>query len=416
MHSTVEDKSIPPTDSCFVARQPILTRDEKIFGYEILFRDGTENYFHAFDGEAASRSVVDRSLLMGFDALCDGRRAFINCTRDTLLHEYITLLPSSHTVAEILETVVPDEMTIAKCLNLKAAGYLIALDDFPMNDPRQSLVDLADIIKVDLKLTPASELAAMMARYNVPGRRMLAEKVETYEEFVAAEKLGFFYFQGYFFRRPEMLAVSGVPENHAIYLLMIQAASRPELDLNEIENLIKKDPALCYRLLRYLNSAAFCLSGPIRSVRHALSMLGTQEMRRWMYLVALIGTSHNRPSDLVLSALVRARFGELIAGTLDCDASDFFLTGLLSLIDAILVIPMAQTLEIIPLDQAIKAVLLGNSELCSLSIAYQLMLALELGEWKTVRELAIQLRLTENQAAEMYWQAIQWARTLTSLS
>jgi c-di-GMP-related signal transduction protein len=414
--AAAEDESVPPFDSCFVARQPILTRDEKVFGYELLFRDGAENYFRAFDGDAASRKIVDRSLLMGFDALCDGRRAFINCTRDTLVHEYMTLLPPSHAVVEILETVAPDEMTIARCHQLKAAGYLIALDDFTMDDPRQSLIDLADIIKVDLKLTPATQLAAMVARYNVPARRMLAEKVETYEEFVAAAKLGFFYFQGYFFRKPEMLAASSIPENHITYLLMLQAVSRRELDLNEIENLLKRDPALCYRLLRHLNSAAFCLPTQIRSVRHALSMLGAQTIRRWMRLIALIGASHNRPSDLVLSALVRARFGELVAGTLDCDESTFFLTGLLSLIDAILAIPMARAVEIIPLDQEIRAVLLGNRSPCPLSVFYQLMLALEPGEWQTVRELAKQLQFTENKVAEMYWQAMHWARAMSNLS
>jgi c-di-GMP-related signal transduction protein len=409
----VGDQSDSPIGSCFVARQPILTRDEKVFGYEILFRDGPENYFRAFDGDAATRSVVDRSLLMGFDALCDGHRAFINCTRDTLQHEYITLLPSRHTVGEILETVAPDEMVIASCRRLKASGYLIALDDFTMDDPRESLLDLADIIKVDLKLTPIPQLAAMMERYGKPGRHMLAEKVETYEEFAAAAKLGFSYFQGYFFRRPEMLPTSSIPENHTTCLLLLEAVSRPELDLNEIEKILKRDPELCYRLLRYLNSAAFCLANEIHSVEHALTMLGTHAIRRWMRLMAMIGASHNRPSDLILSALVRARFGELVARTLHCDKSSFFLTGLLSLIDTILLIPMARALEIIPLDLEIKAVLLGNHRPGPLSIFYQLLLPLELGEWQTVRELAKQLHIPENKVAEMYWQAMQWARTLS---
>jgi EAL and modified HD-GYP domain-containing signal transduction protein len=414
--ATAEDKIVSPIDSCFVARQPILTRDEKVFGYELLFRDGARNYFQAFDGDAASRSIVDRSLLLGFDALCDGHKGFINCTRDTLLNDYITLLPSSCTVGEVLETVVPDEMIIASCLRLKASGYLIALDDFTLDDPRQSLVDLADIIKVDLKLTPVPQLAAMMARYNNPGRRMLAEKVETYEEFAAAAKLGFSYFQGYFFRRPEMLATSNIPNNQTTCLLILQAVSRPELDLNEIETLLKRDPELCYRLLRYLNSVTFSLPNQIRSVGHALSLLGTEAIRRWMRLVALVGASHNRPSDLVLSALVRARFGELVASTLDCDESRFFLVGLLSLIDAILAIPMARALEVIPLDEEIKEILLGKRKVGPLSIFYQLMVALELGEWQTIRELAKQLQLAENKVAEIYWQAMHWARALNSFT
>lgn len=413
---TADDKCISPAGSCFVARQPILNRDEKVFGYEILFRDGADNYFQSFDGDAASRNIVDRSLLIGFDTLCDGHKAFINCTRDTFLQEYITLLPRRRTVAEILETIEPDETLIASCHRLKASGYLIALDDFTMDDPRESLVALADIVKVDLRLSPVSELAALMARYKIPGRRLLAEKVETYEEFTAAAALGCSYFQGYFFRKPEMLAVTSVPPNHATHLLMMQAASNPELDLREIETLVKKDPALCYRLLRYLNSALFSLPSQIRSVRHALSMLGTQEMKRWMYLVALVSLSLNRPSDLMLSALVRARFGEVIADTLGYDESNFFLAGLLSLMDAILKIPMAQAIELIPLDPEIETVLLGNPSLRPLSVVHRLTLALELGDWQTVRELARQFQLTEHEVAEMYWQAMRWARVLTRLS
>jgi c-di-GMP-related signal transduction protein len=143
----------PNSATRFVARQPILTKDEKVFGYELLFRDGVENFFCSSDPEAASRSTLDTSMLMGLDVLCDGRRAFINCTREMLLKDYVTLVPSNQTVVEILETVPPDDLVMAACQRLKEAGYMIALDDFAIDDPRAPLTEVADIIKVDLKRT-----------------------------------------------------------------------------------------------------------------------------------------------------------------------------------------------------------------------------------------------------------------------
>ncbi|HSS97925.1 MAG TPA: hypothetical protein VLK33_12885, partial [Terriglobales bacterium] len=131
-----------------MARQPILTRDEQVFGYELLFRDGVENYFRATDADAASRNTLDTSMLMGLDTLCGGRRAFLNCTREILLKDYVSLLPPQQTVVEVLETVEADDLVIAACQRLKENGYLIALDDFAVNDPREALTDYADIIKV----------------------------------------------------------------------------------------------------------------------------------------------------------------------------------------------------------------------------------------------------------------------------
>ncbi len=194
----------------FVARQPIFDRSEKVFGYELLFRNGLEQTFQA-DCDQAARSTLDSSLLFGIDALCDGRRAFINCTREVLLKDLITLLPSNLTVVEVLETVEADDLVMSACQRLKESGYLIALDDFAPNDPREPLTDLADIIKVDVRATTHEERRAMIKRYGPWRCRMLAEKVETQEEFREAVKDGFLYFQGYFFRKPELMTAREIP-------------------------------------------------------------------------------------------------------------------------------------------------------------------------------------------------------------
>ena len=407
-----EDKPAHKPGTQFVARQPILSADEKVFGYELLFRDGVEDFFTASDPDEASRSTLNTSVLLGLDVLCDGRRAFVNCTRDILLKDYITLLPSGQTVVEILETVPPDDLVVAACRRLKEAGYMIALDDFGMNDPREPLTDLADIIKVDLRATSEKDAAAMVKRYGPWRCRMLAEKVETREEFAATKDAGFLYFQGYFFRRPETLTAQEIPANRLNYLRMLKAVSRPELDVREIENLVKSEASLCYRLLRYLNSAAFGFGSEIHSVRHALSILGEREVRRWIRLVASLGAGQNRPTDLVLAALVRARFCELLSPHIQHGDSDLFLMGMLSLMDTLLEIPMRQVLDNVPIDHDCKAVLLGNPS--NLRPVYQLMLARESGEWKAVGELTSQLHLKESDVAESYWHAMQWARQVTA--
>ncbi|MGA8271847.1 MAG: HDOD domain-containing protein [Candidatus Sulfotelmatobacter sp.] len=396
----------------YVARQPIFDRDQKVFGYELLFRDGMENVFHCDDLDVASRSTVDSSLLVGLDVLCDGRRAFLNCTRETLIGGVVTLLPSQSTVVEILETVPVDAEVLSACQRLKEAGYLIALDDYVSDDPREPLAEMADILKVDMKLTTLEQRATLVKKHGPWRCRMLAEKVENHAEFVAARDQGFVYFQGYFLRRPEMMTARDVPGNRINYVRMLQSVSRADLDLPEIENLIKTEASICYRLLRYMNSARFGFKNEIHSVRHALAILGDREVRRWVRLIAMVGACQDKTSDLVLCALVRARFGELLAPLTLHGESDLFLLGLLSMLDVILEMPMAEVLEKIPLDSETKAVLRGETSL--LRPVYQLMLAHESGEWESVRSLCTGLHLDADAVAASYWQSQRWAREVSS--
>ena len=398
----------------FVARQPILNREQQVFGYELLFRDGIENFFRATDAEAAARSTLDSTLLMGFDVLCDGQRAFINCTRDLLLKDGITLLPSGQTVVEVLEDVEPDDLIIAACQRLKVAGYTIALDDYVSNDPREAMTPLADIIKVDFERTTAIEQAALVKRYSASGCRMLAEKVETHEQFMAAQDMGYVYFQGYFFRRPEVLKAREIPANRVNYLRMLAAVSKDEVDLRELEQIIKTEASVLYRLLRYLNSPMFGMRNEIHSIRHALAMLGERETRRWIRLVALVSAGLQRSSDLVLSALVRARFCELLSMKIPRTQSDLFLVGMVSMMDAILEIPMEEILQKIALDKETKSVLSGGGG--RLLPVYDLMLAQEAGKWQAAKESAGQLHISESEVGELWWQAMQWARQLSSAS
>lgn len=394
----------------YVARQPILTADEKVFGYELLFRDGIENQFRATDSDLASRRTLDTSFQIGLETLCDDRPGFVNCSRDVLLNGYMTLLPPKLGVVEVLESVPPDDAVVDALRKLKRAGYAIALDDFVVNDPREPLTVVADILKVDIRQTSIVEGAAMTGKGSASHCCLLAEKVETREEFSAAKFAGFKYFQGYFFRRPEVLHTREIPANKMNYLRLLRAVSRPEIDPGEFETLMKQEASVCYRLLRYLNSAAFGVQQEVHSIRHALALLGEQEVRRWVRLVATLVAGEGRSSELVVSAMVRARFCELLSPQVPHGDSDLFLMGLLSMIDAILEIPMERVLEPLAVDHETRAVLLGS--VSGLRPLYELMLARECGDWKTASERSREMALSESDVAQAFWQAIQWARQI----
>jgi EAL and modified HD-GYP domain-containing signal transduction protein len=394
----------------FVARQPILDRTQNVFGYEILFRNGVEDYFNA-DPDVAARSTLDSSLLFGITTLCDNRRAFVNCTREVLFKDLITLLPPTQAVAEILETVEPEDRVIAACKRLKAAGYMIALDDFAPNDPRIPLCEYADIIKVDVLATRVEERAAMMRRFATPKCKMLAEKIETPHEFQQASDMGFVYFQGYFFCRPQLVSGREVPASQINYLRLLEMVSRTEIDVPELEKMLKREASISYRLLRYLNSPVFGLALEVKSIRHAMSILGEREMRRWIRLVVTVGAAEQACSELILMGLTRARFCELLSNRLRSD-SDLFLMGLLSVMDAILEVNMEFLLQQIPVEHETKAVLMGEKS--SLQPLFQLMLAQESGNWAVSTQLSKQLKLPDEDVATHWWEALQWAQEATS--
>lgn len=394
----------------FVARQPILDRAQHVFGYEILFRNGVEDYFNA-DPELAARSTLDSSLLFGITTLCDNRRAFVNCTREVLFKDLITLLPPTHAVAEILETVEPEDRVIAACKRLKAAGYLIALDDFAPNDPRLPLCQYADIIKIDVRATRPEERAAMIRRFGSSKCKMLAEKIETPQEFHQARDMGFTYFQGYFFCRPELVTGREVPASQLHYVRLLEMVSRPELNVLELEKMLKQEASICYRLLRYLNSPVFGMALEITSIRHAMAILGEREMRRWIRLVVTVGAAEQSCSELILMGLARARFCELLSDRVQ-SSGDLFLMGLLSVMDAILEVSMEVLLQQVPVERETKTALLGQKS--KLQPLYQLMMAHESGKWAESTVFAKQLNLSDEDVSTRWWEALQWAQEATS--
>jgi len=406
----------------WIARQPILALDESVEGYELLFRENPEErrYFpdaaDATGADQATLAAIDTLNLLGLEVLCDGRAAFINCAQSMLLKGYFAMLPPGETVLEIDEAVGADATVEAACQRLKQAGYRIALDRFAPSDPRAPLLDYADFLKVDVKKLTREDSAGLAARYGTDHRRMLALKVESRQDFVTAKQCGYRLFQGYFFRRPERLQARQIPANQATFLRLLQAIAKPQLDFNEIEDLIKHEPSLCYRLLRYLNSPLLGLASPVQSVRHALNLLGEREAVRWIRMATTLVLGQEKTSDLVLASLVRARFCELLAPKVPHGNSDLFLLGMLSLMDAILQMPIGIVVEDLHLDAGIKAQLVfgKTGEKTPLSPIYDLMVAREAGDWSAVTSLGKQLNLSLYFIAESYNAAMKWGHQMTS--
>jgi len=344
----------------FIARQPILNRERSVFAYELLFRAGIQNSCEGINLEVASASLFDTSFLIGLQRLTDGHRAFINCPKDFLLRDYISLFPRDHVVVELLENIEPDQDVVNACRRLKQNGYLLALDDFVDTPDWAPLVALADFIKVDFRLTTPMEQSALSERYAGKGIRMLAEKVETQEEYSVAMKMGYSLFQGYFFCRPEMVRQRAIPASKLVYLELLQAISSPEFSLKLLASKIKHEASLTFKLLRYLNSAAFGFRTEIHSISQALGLLGEREVRKWIAVVFIGVMADGKPDELMTVPLVRGRFCELLAphiGMAD-QASDLFLLGLLSVMDAILDQPLDIVLSELAVRNEIKEALL----------------------------------------------------------
>ncbi|MGA3127411.1 MAG: EAL domain-containing protein [Candidatus Korobacteraceae bacterium] len=393
------------SDVRFIARQPILDRNQNLYGYELLFRAGARDLLCATDGEVATSSTLDLSLLLGAQSLTEGHRAFINCTRDSLLSGIMFTLPKEIVVLEILEDVPADDEVVHECLRLKNAGYEIALDDIVSTTERLALFEIASIIKVDFFLTSLQQQREIARRFARKGVQLLAEKVETHEQFHAALNMGYSLFQGYFFCRPETMQVKDLPCMYMGYLNILRKVYEPEIDIPALERAIREEPSLCYRLLRYLNSAAFGTYA-VRSIVHALNLLGRDEIRKWVSLVAAITLAGTRSAELIRMALERARFCELLAGHLLLPSTDFFLTGLFSLLDAILDRPMSQLIEHIPISTLCRDALCGVSN--PPRYALELAIASTRGDWDALPELCAALGCTELEACRWQVEARNW--------
>lgn len=401
----------------YVARQPIFDARKTLFGYELLYRASSENRYAASDAARATTSVIsDASFLHGLENLAAGHKLFINFPRELLSSGVETFLPSNQLVVEIVEDIEPTQPVLDACLRMKRAGYMLALDD--VTDPARpaEFGELIDIIKVDLPALDPAMQAEIMRRYGTRGMTLLAEKVETPADFERLARLGYALFQGYFFSKPEMIARRDIPAYKWNYLRLLQAIYRPELDPAELERIIKSEVALCYKLLRYLNSPVFGFRGEIRSVRHAITLLGEQKLKKWVTLLALASMGKDKPEELLVSCLLRASWCESLAGKIGMKdrEGDLFLLGLFSRVDAILDRPMAEILNQLPVAADIKAALAGGDS--KFHDVLHMVDTYEHADFDRTEELASALGIHRDSIPSSYLCAIDWAHEIHKLA
>ena len=395
----------------FVARQPIFDTRKRVVAYELLFRAGPENWFPAnTDGDMASSRVISDALIT-FDwrKLLAGKKAYINVTRKVLCEGLFAVLPPKQTVIELLETVVADPQTLAAVRGARASGYEIALDDFVARPELSAFLPLANILKVDFIATPAPERQRLASVHRGKKMKLLAEKVETAEEFREAEACGYSLFQGYFFERPEMVSRSDIPASKMTYVQFLKELQAPVLDFDRVEDIIKRDVSLSVKLLKFLNSAAFGWRSRVTSLKQALVLLGEQPFRKWASLIAVVGMTQDRPSELALVSLSRARFAERVAtlAGLVGHELDAFLIGLLSSLDAMVGRPMDELLAEISVSPEIDAALLRTDS--ALGKIRALVVAYEHARWSEVTAWAKSLKLSEAALPEIATQSMGWA-------
>jgi c-di-GMP-related signal transduction protein len=397
----------------FVARQAIFDQNRRVHGYELLFRTTADcNEFDAAAGTQATAEVISNCLFaVGLDNLRGGKTAFVNFDRRMLLQEWYKTLPPKSTVIELLETITPDAEVLAACRSLSKQGYRIALDDFVFHAGYERLLDVVNLVKIEVASIPRTEQEEMIRVYHARKLKVVAEKVETYEQFEWARKAGYDLFQGYFFARPALMRGQQILATKVNYLRLLREVQRPELDFNRLGALISEDVAFSYKLIRYASSALFSRRGRIQSIRQALVTLGEDNIRRWASLVTLLKVAEDKPGELVACSLVRAKFCELMGQLVQAGLQEpAFLMGLFSMLDALLDRPLGEALAEVRLAPRITEALLGiASEGDPLTTLYKLARRYEAADWEEVDRLVEELKTPANLALQAYGDAVQWA-------
>ncbi len=340
----------------FIGRQAILDNKMQVFGHEILFRSGTDNYFSG-DGEHATNHAIDSCLSM--IACSTSPNLFLNCTRDSLINGTVKVLPSRTVILEILEDVTPDAEVIKACKHLKQCGFRLALDDFSPDESMRELAQMADFIKVDFRSSTRATRKEIYGMCRNKKTSFVAEKVETLSEVQTAQVEGNTFFQGYFYSRPEIISEAQIPANKFSYLQIFALLAHPFPDYREIERLLLLEPSLCYRLLRLANSALYGFRYRISTIQGALVAVGEDAFRKLVTVILAGKLAQSAADSDVRQALERAHFCESLATALHENPAELYMLGMLSMMDRMLNVPMTKLLELIYLSSRVEEALLG---------------------------------------------------------
>ena len=408
-----EQVALPSGPAVFVARQPVLDKSGRLRGYELLYRQsGSAETRAGASDDVATASVIESMFGMGFDTLTGGKRAFINVSRSLLVEGVPAILPKERVVLEIGEDVTAEDPAVVEaCRDLKKHGYAIALDHFSLSERTEGLLPFADFIKIDFQ--EASRSSVRLPAFGAgEGPALIANRVETAERFQEAVVGGYDLFQGFFLGRPMLKETRTVPAQHMAGVRLMHALHDPNLSILALEELVRHDPALCYLVLRTVNSAAYALRSTVTSIHDALVLLGRDTIRRWASLWALSGLSQHAHAELVTMATIRARCCELLGASTRNDeaAAEGFLVGMCSLLDAILEQPMPALLESLPVSANVREALLGGDNpprrMLDCAVAY------EEGNWDQCFSLARNAGLNPAVLPAAYSEALRWAAEL----
>src|SRR5690554_1724185 len=397
----------------YIARQAILNRDKSMYAYELLFRNGADNAFPDISPEVATASLIENSQFQFNVAdITQQRPAFINFTEQSILDDLPSVMPKENIVVEVLESVSPST-AVFKCLqSLKERGYSIALDDYEFNSAWDEVLDIIDVIKVDLRASTRAQILGLTKTRKHHKFKLLAEKVETYEEFQVCLDDGFDYFQGYFFSKPEMLQKRALTPNQLVYMQLLQACANTSMDFDKISRIMSSDLGLSYKLLRYVNAPLHGTTRRIESLRQAVIFLGEQEIKKFVAVITAAQLGEHKPSELIRLSLVRARMCELLAkaSTAKIDVEKAYLTGMFSMLEAILDESLKTIVARIDLSADIQEALLEQKG----SLAYCLAITLfyERANWARVHTLTQRLGIKEDELPAMYRDALNWANAL----
>ncbi len=396
----------------FVARQPIFDRRRAVYGYELLFRSAADQgRFPGGDGPEATKQVVANTIIsIGAEKVLCGKRAFLNIDHTTLNdNPYLSFAPDK-VVFEILESTEVDDAVIGACAKLHQAGFFLALDDFVPGSTAEALVPFARIIKVDVRATSQCEQRSLLQRTFPNNCLLLAEKVETREEYEWVRQVGYDLFQGHFFEKPEIITGRDIAPVKLTCLQLLREVCEPEIDCKRTAALIKTDVGFSFKLLRYVNSALFSHRKGIESIDHAVVLLGSSGLRQWAAVAALPALSRDKAGELTVKALVRAQFSDRLSALVGMPANGAaFLVGLLSHLDAMLDLPLEEALALVGLSPPTVDVLMDRAGADNpLGMIYRLIRDYEEGHWEAVKYGTDRLKLNPDDVRRSYADSTFW--------
>jgi c-di-GMP phosphodiesterase len=401
------------TEQTFIGRQPIMDLKQHIIGYELFFRHSAEAQTSEIeDGFKACINVLKNTTgEMDMTEILGDSLAFMNIDEKMLNSELLEVLPPKRTVLEILRTVPANPAIVERCQVLRELGYKIALDNPHLNADVSPLLTVADYIKIDIQTVKPDKLDWLFVQYNKGAVKLIAEKVESEHEFTLCKNAGYQYFQGFYFAKPETLSAKVINPTFDSVLSLLNKVSQ-DADYDEIEAGFKKDAALSFKLLRYINSVGFGLSCEVQSINHALTILGSNQLYRWLTLLMVTAGENATPIALMKTAVTRGRLTELLGeGYFDKkDRDNLFIIGTFSLLDAIVKMPIEEVLEKIQLPSAVAEAILTRQGVYGPFL--QLSEACENADDERILALAESLQMNADKVNKCHLAAVNWVDTL----